>query len=197
MGRIQARTIKARRRHGEQTCRPAGALRAHYHASFLLFVQSIGLLCTGSYYRYIYETKKSFKKPKKFWIFNIKKLGLAAFEQDLVADQIIVVWFSSQHNYAFLRRLILTSTGPNLAIYTNGQPGRKREEIRENQSKRLGKLLNRASSEGSIDFCQSAGRKPGGSVPQKIPYHVASQPPNSKIQARTRTKRQARNNRQT
>lgn len=48
------------------------------------------------------------------------------------------------------------------------------------KNKMLGKSLDRGGSEGSIGYSQSAGRKP---APQKIPYHEASQPPNSKIQA--------------
>jgi len=75
---------KASRRADMQTrwC----ALRAHYHASFLLFIQSIGLLCTGTRMK---AKKRPFKTKE---ISNLHKKW-EDFGQDLADDQIIVVWF--------------------------------------------------------------------------------------------------------
>jgi hypothetical protein len=106
------------------------------------------------------KAKKKHSKPKKFRILHKKE----DFEQDLAADQIIVVWFSSQHNYAFLWRFILTSTGPNLGTY------RFVSWVKERKYKRKTiKEIASRGSEGSIGFSQSAGRKPGGLCPSENP----------------------------
>ena len=92
VGRIQARTIKARRRHGEQTCRPAGALLS-VHTTMLpsSFSSRASAYCARLLILILTNIRsRTITKWRIFWIFFVKiewKNGC------LSVDQIIVVWF--------------------------------------------------------------------------------------------------------
>lgn len=108
VGRIQARTIKARRRHGEQTCRPAN-LRAHYHASFFFFHPEHRLI--GHRFHVLANVRsRTITKWRKYVVFCVK---IEPWNGCLSFDEITVIWFfESTHKYAFLWRLVFTSTEP-------------------------------------------------------------------------------------
>lgn len=178
MGRIQARTIKARRRHGEQTCRPAGVLRAHYHASFLHLIQSIGLLCTGSLLPVQIMKQKTHSNPHRNFGNNIENRTSSVWARYGSWSDNCSLSFWVNTTKEFLWRLILTSTGPDLAIYAYNQPARKRGKILKKFDRRG--LENYWSGQAQKDPLVSLNQQGGSqaaSVPQKIPYHDASQPP--------------------
>lgn len=156
------------------------ALRAHYHASFLFLIQSIGLLCTA----FLILLLKTFRKRRIFR----KKL----FMKNRTIEWMFISW---SDNCSLIFRVNTTRSCEGLSSHQLGkilnfflQELEKEKTARAkpmeeyfNKKQQLGKSLDRAGSEGSIGYSQSAGRNP---VPQKIPYHEASQPPNSKARSK-------------
>lgn len=197
MGRIQARTIKARRRHGEQTCRPAGVLRAHYHASFLHLIQSIGLLCTGSLLPVQIMKQKTHSNPHRNFGNNIENRTSSVWARYGSWSDNCSLSFWVNTTKSFCEGLsshqpdqILQSTH----ITSRRESGEKfwRNSIEEDWKITGAGRLRRIH--WFLSISRAEARRPPSLRKSLIMTHHS--PPNSKIQARTRTKRRARNNRQ-